>query len=238
MPRMKTLTVKEVSKRTGVSVRALQYWDELGLLSPARTEAGYRTYDDDALLRLQQILIRRELGFPLEEIRRSLDDPKFDLARALREQKKVLQRRAHDTARLLASIDEAIDTLKNKRPAHEANLFDGEAEARWGNDDRWAESQRRTKNYSAKDWAHFKREQDDVYVALADAMKAGWKPTTPRVKALAEKHRALIDRWFYACDREHHGRLADLYESDPRFAANIDVYAPGLTSFLCSAIRH
>ncbi|MGV3620971.1 MAG: MerR family transcriptional regulator [Archangium sp.] len=243
---MKTLTVKHVSTRTGVSVRALQYWDELGLLSPGRSEAGHRRYDAQALLRLQQILIRRELGFSLEEIPRSLDDPKFDLEKALESQRKSLQRRAQDTARLLASVDEAIATLKNKRPVFEAKLFDGfdpavyeaEADDRWGSDPKFAESKRRTAKYSASDWARFKAEQDAVYVALADALKAGWKPTTPRVKALAEKHRRLIDRWFYACDREHHARLADLYENDPRFAANIDAYAQGLTSFLCAAIRH
>lgn len=246
MLRMKTLTVKDVSRRTGVSVRALQYWDELGLLSPARSDAGYRRYDDAALLRLQQILIRRELGFSLEEIRKSLDDPRFDLEKALKAQRKSLQQRAQDTERLLASIDEAIAALKNTKSAYDAELFDGfdpsryerEAEARWALDPKFAESKRRKAKYSAADWARYKQEQDAVYGELAAAMKAGWKPTTARVKALAEKHRLLIDRWFYACDREHHARLAEPYESDSRFAANIDVYAPGLSSFLCAAIRH
>lgn len=246
MLRMKTLTVKEVSRRTGISVRALQYWDELGLLSPARSQAGYRRYDDASLLRLQQILIRRELGFSLEAIRKSLDEPRFDLEKALNAQRKALQQRAHETERLLTSIDEAIATLKNKQSAYDAKLFDGfdparyedEATARWGTDERWAESKRRTTRYTAADWATYKRAQDAVYAALADAMKAGWKPTAPRVKAITEKHRLLIDRWFYACDRTQHAQLAELYETDPRFAANIDGYAPGLTAFLCASIRH
>ena len=85
------LTVHEVSKLTGVSIRTLQYYDEIGLLSPASyTEAGYRLYDDSALERLQQILLFRELEFPLKEIRRIIDAPDFDQARALEQQIELL----------------------------------------------------------------------------------------------------------------------------------------------------
>ena len=73
------MTVNEVSKLTGVSIRALQYYDTIGLLPPAGyTEAGYRLYDDTAMERLQQILLFRELEFPLKEIKRILDSPNFD----------------------------------------------------------------------------------------------------------------------------------------------------------------
>ena len=71
--------VKEVAELSGLSIRALHHYDAIGLLTPSlRTAAGYRVYDDDDLLRLQQILIGRELGLSLEDIRRSLDDPSFD----------------------------------------------------------------------------------------------------------------------------------------------------------------
>ena len=85
MPSGRTYQVKEVVELAGVTVRALHHYDEIGLLVPkARTAGGYRLYDDDDLLRLQQILIGRELGLSLEEIRRSLDDPSFDRRRAAR----------------------------------------------------------------------------------------------------------------------------------------------------------
>ena len=80
----RTYQVKEAAELSGVSVRTLHHYDEIGLLVPARrSAAGYRLYDDDDLLRLQQILIGRELGLPLEAIRRSLDDPSFDRRGAL-----------------------------------------------------------------------------------------------------------------------------------------------------------
>lgn len=75
----RTCQLEEVARITGVSVRALRHYDEIGLLGPSgRTQADYRLYSDDDLLRLQQILIGRKLGMPLEEIKRSLDDPRFD----------------------------------------------------------------------------------------------------------------------------------------------------------------
>lgn len=93
-----TYQVKEVSRLAGVSIRTLHYYEEIGLLVPTgRTDAGYRLYTDDDLLRLQQILIGRELGLPLEEIRRSLDDPTFNRREALLAQKKQLEQRAEDS---------------------------------------------------------------------------------------------------------------------------------------------
>ena len=84
-------TVNDVSRLTGVSIRTLQYYDRIGLLPPAqRTEAGYRLYDDTALERLQQILLFRELGFSLDEIKDILDSPGFDRGRALTQQIELL----------------------------------------------------------------------------------------------------------------------------------------------------
>jgi DNA-binding transcriptional MerR regulator len=101
--------VKEVAQLCGVSVRTLHHYDAIGLLVPSfRSAAGYRLYADDDLLRLQQILIGRELGFALEVIRRSLDDPSFDRRRALREQRAALERRAQSTTEMIRSIDAAI----------------------------------------------------------------------------------------------------------------------------------
>ena len=85
-------TVKEVSRLTGVSVRALHHYDAIGLLKPTRvTEAGYRLYDDTALRRLQAILLFRELQFPLKEIREILDSPEFDPKEALAQQIRLLE---------------------------------------------------------------------------------------------------------------------------------------------------
>jgi DNA-binding transcriptional MerR regulator len=101
--------VKEVAELSGLSIRALHHYDAIGLLIPSfRSAAGYRLYDADDLLRLQQIVIGRELGLSLEDIRRSLDDASFDRRRALHEQRDALRRRAQHTAEMIHAIDAAI----------------------------------------------------------------------------------------------------------------------------------
>ena len=83
--------VSDVTRRSGVSIRTLHHYEAIGLLQPsARSDAGYRLYDARDLLRLQQILLRRALGMPLEEIRRSLDEPSFDYRSSLRAQREAL----------------------------------------------------------------------------------------------------------------------------------------------------
>ena len=96
------MTVNEVAKMTGVSVRALHHYDQLGLLKPARvTQAGYRLYDEECLVRLQSILLFKELQFPLKEIARILDSPDFDRNRALEQQIQLLQMRKEHLENLI-----------------------------------------------------------------------------------------------------------------------------------------
>jgi DNA-binding transcriptional MerR regulator len=104
--------VSQVAELSGVSVRTLHHYDAIGLLVPSmRSTAGYRLYSDDDLLRLQQVLIGRALGWSLEAIASSLDDPEFDRRRALLEQRALLERRAADTAAMLRSVDAALQAL-------------------------------------------------------------------------------------------------------------------------------
>ena len=108
------MTVNEASKLTGVSIRTLQYYDTIGLLPPAGyTEAGYRLYDDTALARLQSILLFRELEFPLKDIKRILDDPKFDQATALTDQIKLLELRQARLGRLITLARETFALLRS-----------------------------------------------------------------------------------------------------------------------------
>jgi DNA-binding transcriptional MerR regulator len=114
--------VKEVAELSGLSIRALHHYDAIGLLTPSfRSAAGYRLYDADDLLRLQQILIGRELGLPLEDIRRSLDDPSFDRRRALLTQRAALERRTQHTAEMIHAIDAAIAMIDG---AHDAEIVE------------------------------------------------------------------------------------------------------------------
>jgi DNA-binding transcriptional MerR regulator len=247
----KSYQVSEVAAISGVSIRALHYYDSIGLLVPSRrTDAGYRLYSDADLLRLQQILISREFGLSLEDIREYLDDPKFDRRRALREQREQLLRRAKHTVEMIRAIDAALLALDNpdaegKKMTDMKQLFNGfdparyeaEVEQRWGNTEAYRISRQRTDAYTEKDWQTFKEEAAAIYGDAYAALQSGKRPEDPAVMAIAERHRLSIDRWFYPCSVNMHSGLADMYEADKRFADTIDQAGPGLTPFLAAAIR-
>ena len=142
------LTVKQVAGRTGVSVRTLHYYDEIGLLPPTRTtEAGYRLYGEEALARLQQILFLKELDFPLEEIRAILDDPSFDKTQAMHRHRELLLLKRARLDRLIRLVE---NNLKGE-PEMDFESFDQsdiqaarrqyakEAEERWGQSEAYRE---------------------------------------------------------------------------------------------------
>lgn len=245
---MPMYTVGELAKATGVTVRTLHHYDELGLVSPSgRSPAGYRLYDDGDVLRLRQVLFYRELGFPLDEIGAVLDDPSFDRIAALREQRAELATRRARVDGMIAAIDRVLDDLGRGaalNPADVPSLFDGfapetyadEAQARWGHTAEYAEAARRTRSYGPAEWQALKAEGDGVYRALAALLQAGAAVDDARVQAAVEAHRAHIARWFYPCSRALHRGLGNMYVADPRFTANIDRVAPGLAAFLRAAI--
>jgi len=246
---LRTYQVKDVARLAGVSVRTLHHYDAIGLLVPGgRTTAGYRLYTEADLLRLQQILIGRELGLPLEEIRQSLDDPGFDQKAALLDQRQRLHDRARQAEAMIRAIDTALAALDCSATTGEiamADLFDGfdpsryeeEARHRWGGTDAFAETERRTKQYTPDDWQAIKAEQGAVYEAAVAALKAGKASSSVEAMDVAERHRLGIDRWFYPCSHRMHEGLASMYESDDRFRQSIDKYGEGLTTFLAEAIR-
>ncbi|HVI03457.1 MAG TPA: MerR family transcriptional regulator [Enhygromyxa sp.] len=240
--------VSAVARLTGVTVRALHHYDEIGLLVPSRRSGkGYRLYTDDDLLRLQQIVIGRALGMSLERIRRSLDDPNFELREALAEQRALLVERFEQTEKMIRSIDAALAALdeKQEREMDAKQMFDGfdpaqyedEARARWGSTEAYAESQRRTSKYGPEDWARMQAEAEAIVSAFAEALRAGVAAEDAQAIALAERHRLHIDRWFYACDRAMHARLAELYVGDERFAASFDRHGEGVALYVAAAIR-
>jgi len=247
--RSRTYQVKDVARITGVSIRTLHHYDAIGLLVPgARTAAGYRLYTGADLLRLQQILIGRELGLPLEEIRRSLDDSRFDRKAALLDQRERLRERARQTDAMIRAIDAALDGLDGRDTKGEMNvneLFQGfdparyedEARSRWGTTDAYAESAKRTQRYTPDDWQALKTEQSAVYAAALSALKTGTTASSAEAMDIAERHRLTIDRWFYPCSHDMHRGLASMYESDDRFRQSIDSHGEGLTAFLVEAIR-
>lgn len=242
----KTYRVKQVARLAGVTVRTLHHYDAIGLLAPAgRSAAGYRLYGADDLLRLQHILLCRELGLPLEQIKRLLDDEAFDRRAALTEHRARLVRRLGETEAMIRSVDAALRSIEGGEEMDADELFAGfdparheeQARARWGDTDAYREAGRRTRGYSPRDWSRIKAEDEDLLKRLAACRGRGAAPDDDAVLELAEEHRLHIDRWYYPCDHRMHAGLAGLYLADERFAAHFDRHGEGLAAFVAEAIR-
>ena len=136
----------------------------------------------------------------------------------------------------LEQEDDIVD-LKQLFDGFDPARYEAEAKERWGETEAHRESARRTKGYSAEDWSRYETENEAVLRDATAVMQAGRRPADAEAMDVAERHRLSIDQWFYACSREMHARLADMYEADARFAASIDRHGEGLTPFLAAAIR-
>ena len=243
-------TVGELSRLTGVTVRTLHHYDEIGLVRPSRrTAAGYRLYDADDALRLQQVLVLRELGVPLGEITAALAATS-DRAQLLREHRgQLAQKRARIDA-MLAAVDAALEVLEKgkdemMRPEDVKAMFDGfdpsaydeEVRARWGATDAYKESARRTRQYGKPEWEAIRSESEAIYARLAQLRLQGAAVADPAVQAAVEDHRLHIERWFYPCSREMHRGLGEMYVADPRFTASLDkTGGAGFAQFFRDAI--
>ncbi len=237
-------TVHRVAKLTGISVRTLHYYDEIGLLHPCEvTDAKYRLYDDACLERLQQILFFRELGFALKDIRPILDDPFFDKNKALKNHKNLLILKRNRLNSLIALVE---NTLKGEKTMsfqefdmseieNSRKKYAKEAEARWGNTDAYKESQKKADGYSAREWAAITEETQKIYAAFVANMHR--EPSSPEVQQLVADWQGLITKHFYHCTNEILAGLGEMYIADERFTKNINQHADGLAQFMSDAIR-
>ncbi len=186
-------SIKQISRLAGISIRTLHYYDEIGLLCPARDASnGYRRYSDADLIRLQQILIYRELGLPLDQIKRILDSPAFDALQALEKHKAALEHREVQTRTLIRTVEKTIAHLKGKIDMENKDLFLGftdeeqkkyEKEARelWG-DDQVEPTLKRWNSYSREKQQQILAEGGEIYKSLTANMAKG--PGSPEVQAL------------------------------------------------------
>lgn len=231
-------SVSEVSRLTGVSVRALHHYDEIGLLKPAAvTEAGYRLYDDGSLRRLQTILLLRELEFPLRDIRKMLDSPDFDTQAALEQQIALFELKRQ---RLDALIAHARNLQKEGANAADFEAFDRtkmeqykqEAREKWGKTAAWQE-------FAKKDEAAFPAAGKQLMAIFADlGTLRGLSPEDAAVQTKVSELQAHISANFYTCTPEILSGLGQMYAADERFRQSIDeAGGEGTTDFVCRAIE-
>ena len=232
------LTVHEVSRLAGVSVRTLHHYDAVGLLKPTCvTQAGYRLYDDMALERLQMILFFRELQFPLKEIRTILDDPGFDQKEALRQQIRLLELQKERIGRLISyaqkqmeegDTDMDFDTFDRE----ELDRYKEEVKQRWGGTEAYRESQEKAA-------AGVQPDAEGLMTIFRDlgAMKTS-QPEDPSAQAKVAELQDHISQHFYTCTKEILKGLGEMYAEDERFRRNIDkAGGEGTAVFVRDAIR-
>lgn len=245
---MTQFTVGQVAALSGVSVRTLHHYDEVGLLTPRdRTAGGYRQYDADDLTRLRRILYYRELDFGLDEIAQILDDD-VTAEDHLRRQHRLLRERVERQHRLLEALETEMEARAmgiGMTPQESFEVFGTdkvagewaeEAEQRWGDTDAYRESQRRAATYSKQDWVEMKTQSDAATQAFAAALREGAPSDGDRATTVAEEHRQFLTRWFYDCDYAMHLGLAEMYICDARFTATYDDITPGLAQYVHDAI--
>ncbi|MGK5111548.1 MULTISPECIES: MerR family transcriptional regulator [unclassified Geodermatophilus] len=243
------MNVGEVAALAGVTVRTLHHYDRIGLLSPSgRTGSGYRQYSPADLDRLHQVLLYRELGFPLEEVATLLDDPSADPAEHLRRQHRLLRDRLERTQAMVAAVEKemearamGISLTPEERfevfGEHDPAQYEAETEERWGGTEAYAESKRRTAAYAKDDWVRIKAEMEDIGTRFVRAMQSGVPADSAEAMDIAEAHRQQISRDFYECTPEIQAGLGRMYVEDERFAATYERMAPGLAQYVSTATQ-
>jgi MerR family transcriptional regulator, thiopeptide resistance regulator len=249
---MSTYTVKQLARLSGVSVRTLHHYDEIGLLKPAFLgENRYRYYAREELLRLQDILFHRELGVPLQEIGKLLELQGQDRVAILREHREWLAQRVERSRELLQTIDHTIAELNGDGTMDDKELYKGfspEKQAeyedwlvhRYGGDmrQRIEDSKAKVASLGEEGLAARIAEGEAASVALAQAFKAGAAPDDPANDPLLARHHAWIAAmWDKACPPQAYAGLADLYLEHPDFRTNFDRKGAGFTDWLTTAMR-
>jgi DNA-binding transcriptional MerR regulator len=239
-------TVKQVAELTGVTVRALHFYDQIDLLRPSKVGAnGYRYYDDGALLRLQQILFYREVGLELEQIKDVLDRPDFDLVTALRAHRTVLQEKIDRLHNLISTVDNTIGHLTGDVDMSKKQLFEGFSKEKQEQYERVARLQygpdivnqsiKRWNSYTPEQQEAVKQEGGQVYLDLAEAINAGKSPESEDVQAmLARWHKHM--HYFYEPTLEIMRGLAEGYRTDPEFVAFFQRIHPELPDYIAQGI--
>ena len=236
------MTVQKVSQLTGVSIRTLQYYDRIGLLPPTEyTDAGYRLYDDKALETLQQILLFRELEFPLKDIGKIIGSPDFDRNKALEQQIELLTLKKEHIENLidLARGIQLLGVRHLKFDAFDTKKIDeyaARAKASWGNTPAYKEFEEKSKGRTKEQDREISLRMMDIFTEFG-AIRTS-EPGSEEAQALVKKLQDYITAHFYTCTDEILKGLGKMYSGGGDFTKNIDSYGgEGTAEFTHRAIE-
>lgn len=238
-------TISEMAKLSGVSVRTLHYYDEIGLLAPSEviSETGYRYYDENSLEKLQQILFYRELDFPLKEIVQIMNAFDYNKEEALIRQRELLKLKRKRLDKLIELLNANLkgDTTMSFREFDTTEIdkakakYAEEVKERWGNTDAYAQSQKKTAGYTKEEWNKMNEQMDLLLKQFTECI--GEKPDNMKVQKLVESWQQYITNTYYDCTKEILAGLGEMYIADERFTKNMDRFGEGTVKLISEAIK-
>jgi DNA-binding transcriptional MerR regulator len=243
-------TVNKLAKLAGVSTRTLRYYDQLGLLSPARaSENGYRIYGQKEVDHLRHILFYRELGVPLKNIKKVLLGEDFDSASALQAHLATLRTKRGQLDTLIGNVEKSILAMKGEITMTDKEKFEGfveklieDNESQYGEEVRTKygdaamdASNAKLRGVTPEQYAEIERLSEEVNSALAAAYAQG-DPASELARQACELHKRWLCYFWDGYSKEAHMGVAQMYVDDPRFTAYYDKIAPGCAVFLRDAV--
>lgn len=236
------MTVKEVSDLTGVSIRTLHYYDQLGLLPAAgHTDSGYRLYDDAALERLQQILLFRELEFPLKDIQRILTNSAFDRRKALAQQIELLTLKKQHLESLISLAQKTLTTGGTYMDftafdTQKIQEYTRQAKQQWGATPAYKEFEQKTAHQTAQEAANMGSRLMEILAVFGGMQHKS--PAAPAVQTQVKALQAFITEHYYTCTKEIFAQLGQMYGAGGAFTENINAAGgPGTAEFAAKAIE-
>ncbi|MBC2161478.1 MerR family transcriptional regulator [Listeria booriae] len=243
-------TVQKLAKLAGVSTRTLRYYDEIGILKPARiNSSGYRIYGQNEVDRLQQILFYREMNVGLDKIKAILEQPDFNETEALKTHRtQLLDKRkqldelirnveksiAHSERRITMTDQEKFEGFKQKMIDENEEKYGTEIREKYG-DDKINKSNAKLKGMSEAEMERVNRLAETILVELAEAFETG-DPAGDKAQEVAAMHKEWLSTYWDTYSKEAHAGLAQMYVDDERFTVYYDKDQPGLAAFLRDAI--
>lgn len=243
-------TVQKLGKMAGISTRTLRYYDEIGILKPARiNSSGYRIYGQAEVDRLQQILFYRELGVSLESIKDIVTSPCFDSTKALAEHREKLLAKREQLDLLIANVEKTIAMAEGRIIMSDKEKFEGfkqkmieENEKKYGQeirekygDDQVNKSNVKFMNMTQEQYDEWQRLSTEVIDTLKAAMAEG-DPAGELAQKTADLHRRWLSFSWGSYTKEAHAGVAQMYVDDERFKAYYDKVQPGAAEFLRDAV--
>ena len=243
-------TVQKLGKLAGISTRTLRYYDEIGILKPARiNSSGYRIYGQEEVDRLQQILFYRELGVSLTDIKNIINESSFEGFNALVEHRQKLLEKRNQIDLLIANVEKTIAAKRGGIKMSNKEKFEGfkqklidENEKKYGKEirEKYGEeeinkSNAKLKGMSEKEYDEVVSLAEEVMSTLESAFKTG-NPAGELAQRTADLHHKWIGYYWSSYSKEAHAGLAQMYVDDERFTAYYDAKQPGMAAFLRDAI--